>query len=665
LELSGYLATARRWWWTLLVATWIAGLAGYLVATRIPPTYEARALMLVGPYEGDLNTLRASGQIALTYADLVTTTPRLEAAIAQVGTNLTAAELKPATRVTANDTTRTLTIRAQHGNPTTAAELANALAGQLTALVELGTGRPEGQLQVQEFASPPTTPVAPQVSLIAILTALAGFLGALVVVVLIEYIGATVRSRDDVTRLVPVPFLGQIEGQRSSKPGRGLVVERLPASRLASSYRIVATRVVFADSEEPVQSLLMVGAQSGDGTGETAVNVAAALATSGRRTVLIDGDDVDGVATSLLGLEDRPGLAEVIRGQADLSSVVLAHGPDLHVVPVGRSSLASLDDGAVRRIMQRLLADHDLVIIAGPPTLGSAEALVYARASDASVVVVRRDQTKRDALAHAVESLTLVGANVLGVVLDARSGGRFRRPEAGPSAPPVFQPATELAGAGQAIAQTPRPRPASRTIAAMASPRTAVVSSRPEREPKREWDGGWVRDPERDPDNGPVRHREPERESRREWELVPGRPGNESSREWERVPGREPEPETSGSWRREPERDTTRPWQREQEPESTRSWQREPEPEPERETPADPALERVDRHVAPQPEPERETSGGWAREPDRAPDTLPGYAPKDVVQEPTPEPTAAPDPAPEPRPKPPRRTRRRTRPTTD
>ena len=52
---------------------------------------------------------------------------------------------------------------------------------------------------------------------------------------------------------------------------------------------------------------------------------------------------------------------------------------------------------------------------------------MYARATDASVVVVRRDQTKRDALAHAVESLTLVGATVLGVVLDARSRGRFRQ----------------------------------------------------------------------------------------------------------------------------------------------------------------------------------------------------------------------------------------------
>src|SRR5690348_2051581 len=39
-ELSGYLAVAKRWWWTLLVATWVAAISGYVVASSIPATYE-------------------------------------------------------------------------------------------------------------------------------------------------------------------------------------------------------------------------------------------------------------------------------------------------------------------------------------------------------------------------------------------------------------------------------------------------------------------------------------------------------------------------------------------------------------------------------------------------------------------------------------------------
>jgi Mrp family chromosome partitioning ATPase len=427
LELSGYLETARRWWWTLLIATWVAGLAGYIVATRIPPTYEARSTLLVGPIQGDLNTLRASGQLALTYAELVTVKPRLEAALKQAGdTSLSPSEFGAATRVTANDTNRTLTIRVQDGDPAMAAKLSNTLAGLLTQLVEEGTGRPEGELQILEFAEPPTSPVAPQVPLIVLLSAFVGLLSSLVFVVLLEYIGATVRSREDITRLVPVPFLGQIEGSRTPRSA-GLVVDSMPASRMASSYRIVATRIVFAESEIPLKSVLVVGAQPSDGTGETAANLATALATAGRRTILIDGDDIVGDASAVFGLDRSPGLAEVVSGQIPLIEAIVRHGPELDVLPVGMTSVDRVDDSVMRRIVTDLLKDHELVIVAGPPTLGSAESLVYARATDASVVVVDRDQTKRAALAHAVESLTLVGAEVLGVVLDARSGRSARR----------------------------------------------------------------------------------------------------------------------------------------------------------------------------------------------------------------------------------------------
>jgi tyrosine-protein kinase len=443
LELSGYLETARRWWWTLLIATWVAGLAGYIVATRIPPTYEARSTLLVGPVQGDLTTLRASGQLALTYAELVTVKPRLEAALKQIGdADLSPSEFGAATRVTANDTTRTLTIRVQDGDPAKAAKLSNTLAGLLTQLVEQGTGRPEGELQILEFAEPPTSPVAPQIPLIVILSAFVGLLSSLVFVVLLEYIGATVRSRDDITRLVPVPFLGQIEGSRTPRSA-GLVVDSMPASRMASSYRIVATRIVFADSEIPLKSVLVVGAQPSDGTGETAANLATALATAGRRTILIDGDDIVGDASAVFGLDRSPGLAEVVSGQIPLVEAIVRHGPELDVLPVGMTSVDRVDDSVMRRIVTDLLKDHELVIVAGPPTLGSAESLVYARATDASVVVVDRDQTKRAALAHAVESLTLVGADVLGVVLDARSGRSARRERnrvGARPAPPTVRP---------------------------------------------------------------------------------------------------------------------------------------------------------------------------------------------------------------------------------
>ena len=41
MELTATLRLLRRWWPTLLIATWVAGVTGFLVASALPPRYEA------------------------------------------------------------------------------------------------------------------------------------------------------------------------------------------------------------------------------------------------------------------------------------------------------------------------------------------------------------------------------------------------------------------------------------------------------------------------------------------------------------------------------------------------------------------------------------------------------------------------------------------------
>ena len=167
MDLSGYLAVAKRWWWTLIVAAWIAGLTGYLVATTIQPTYEAQVKVLVGPLNTDTDTLRASGLLVQTYAQYVTTREVLASTIQELGLDLEPDDLAAATRATANDVTRILTIQVQADDPQQASDLANTVATELEQLTSRGLSRPEGLVQIIEFAQPSPEPVAPQVSLIA------------------------------------------------------------------------------------------------------------------------------------------------------------------------------------------------------------------------------------------------------------------------------------------------------------------------------------------------------------------------------------------------------------------------------------------------------------------------------------------------------------------
>lgn len=495
MELTGYLAVARRWWWTLLVATWVAGVSGYVVASQIPPTYEAETQLLVGPYNTDRDTLVAAGDLVQTYSQLVTTTPLLESAIAEAGATLSATDLNLATRVTANDVTRFLTIRVQDTNPVMAATLANKLADEITQLASRGTNRPEGQLQVVDFAVPPTEPIAPQKSLIVGLAALAALIGAMVLVMLLEYLSAAVRSEDELGRLTGLPLLGRLDIARSLPGERGLI-DQAPDSAAAAAYRLVLAKAAFREGGA-ARSIVVVGTGSDGASSQVAANLAAITARSGRQVVLVDYDAGDASVTRIFGLHDRSGVTDLVDASpADVSSRLVRVSSALRVLAHGISQEPdTIDPARASAVIAALVDQADLVMINAGVLHLSAGALAWAQAADAAILVAVRDQARRDDVEYAAESLRLVGVEVAGTVLAERKRA-IRR--------------------GRARAETPeRPRPPARG-AAREQVREPVREAR--REPVRESFREPVRDQVRDVFREPARERayEPLRELRPE-----------------------------------------------------------------------------------------------------------------------------------------------------
>ena len=151
---------------------------GFLVAERLPATYESEATLLVGPVSGDRETLQASGTQARTYAGIAQTATILNRAAREVG--LTPRSVESKLDVTASDITRLITIRARDGEAVRAAEIANSTARALTDYANRqGLATPaEGRLTIVERAVPSTNEIGPSKDLILPLAAIAGLLGA-------------------------------------------------------------------------------------------------------------------------------------------------------------------------------------------------------------------------------------------------------------------------------------------------------------------------------------------------------------------------------------------------------------------------------------------------------------------------------------------------------
>ena len=198
-ELRGYLPALRRWWPTLLASALIAGLAGTLMATALPKSYEARSQLLVGPVNANADAQRAAASLARTYAELIVSESFLRAAIDELHLTETVEELEEdLVRASGSNTTRFVVILAKQETAQKAADLANFLSDRLIDIAAEGRAdSPEGEVSVIDTAAPPSEPSGPRMSVLALAAAMAGGLGALLLAVASEYFGDRVRDGTD------------------------------------------------------------------------------------------------------------------------------------------------------------------------------------------------------------------------------------------------------------------------------------------------------------------------------------------------------------------------------------------------------------------------------------------------------------------------------------
>ncbi|MDP8905454.1 MAG: Wzz/FepE/Etk N-terminal domain-containing protein [Chloroflexota bacterium] len=412
MELSGYLAIVRRWAWLIVIAVALAAVAGYAVAATLPRVYESQARLLVGPINADLNTQRAAGQLALTYAELVTSQPLLEATIADLALPLTVLELERRTSAAANDVTRLVTIRVVDGDPHVAATIANALAARLLQVAgPTPEGGPAGDVAVIEPAQATAEPIAPRVPLIVLLAAGGALIAILVVVVAIEHIRDRVHSPAELSDLVN-PGAIMAAPALVADPSTGVVPEH-PA------YRRLVARLELEFGERRSHAVLITGAHARSGAGVIASNVILGFSSRGYRSALVDLSVADSEALQALAVPVGRPKERLGRARFPVFEIHSGTGPPISVI-LGATYGHEVGASDTRDLLGELSTRAEVVVIAAPPIQTTPDVLLWAKFSDAAVIAVPRGLARRRDVLTTVETLRTAGANITSLVVTQR-----------------------------------------------------------------------------------------------------------------------------------------------------------------------------------------------------------------------------------------------------
>ncbi|MFG2108111.1 polysaccharide biosynthesis tyrosine autokinase [Micromonospora chersina] len=430
MDITQYLRALRAQWLLVVLMTAVGGAAAGAYSWVQTPMYQADVQLFVSISDRDAGAadLNQGGTFAQqrvkSYVDIVNSPTVTNEVVQSLQLPYTADELAEAITADSPLNTVLLNISVTDPSPQMARDIANAVASQVSRfIVELET--PTGgkaspvKATITKSASLPTAPVSPKTSLNLALGVLAGLAAGVGLAVLRHTLDKTIRGRREAALVADAAVVGEI-GDDPKMKVQALIADD-PTGLRAEEFRRLRTNIRFFSIDGRIGSLVVTGSVPSEGKSTVAANMAIALAQSGERVVLMDGDLRKPMIATLFGLPGGVGLTSVLIGDVPIEAAMHHWRRELplYVVTSGPTPPNPSELLGTRRLadlVAGLVASGMTVIFDSPPLLPVTDAAVLARATDGALVVTRVGSTKTDELETSIEALRNVDARILGVV---------------------------------------------------------------------------------------------------------------------------------------------------------------------------------------------------------------------------------------------------------
>lgn len=255
--------------------------------------------------------------------------------------------------------------------------------------------------KVIDVAIPSTKAVSPKKPIILLAALILGLLIPFVVIYLINLLDTKIKTRLDIEGKTPIPFIGDVP--TSETPGQLIEINSRTSS--AEAIRIIRTNLEFMlhKQEGMSKTIFLTSTFSGEGKTFISVNLAATIALSGKKTILV-GTDLRNPRISDYISSPNKGVSNFLsNNDTEIKNFITKVDgfDDFYVLPAGvipPNPAELLMSSRTKDMFTYLKENFDYIIVDTAPVSLVTDTLLIAQNADSFVYVIRANKLDKKML---------------------------------------------------------------------------------------------------------------------------------------------------------------------------------------------------------------------------------------------------------------------------
>ncbi|WP_336928633.1 polysaccharide biosynthesis tyrosine autokinase [Acinetobacter oleivorans] len=288
-----------------------------------------------------------------------------------------------------------------------------------------------GNVRIVDTAVEPVEPIKPQKLFVLILAIFAGGLIGTVIALLRNMLRTGIKDSGQIENELDLPVYATVPRSPIQESRVKILKKKKNIPILAvknsddiaiESLRSIRTAIHFALASAKNNIIMIAGPSPEVGKSFISTNLATIFAQGDKRVLLIDADMRRGYMHKYFDVDVKPGLSELLSGQADLQKVLhKTQVANLDVITRGKSPTNPseiLSSNQFKELLEQLQSQYDHIIIDTPPVLAVTDGIIISQYTGVNLIVARYAKSQMKELELTLNRFEQAGVKVNGFILN-------------------------------------------------------------------------------------------------------------------------------------------------------------------------------------------------------------------------------------------------------